>query len=457
MKRLMYLISMLVVAGYAFGQDVNVVSAFKYYNDQYPDLAKQAIDKAIQNEGSAKEARTWFYRGNIYLQVNSVAHMTDFLKKGLDKEAVKQRLGEPSGGIRNYKKLEDGEKWSYSFELVIYFSKGLVDSWDYPNEALYRSLDDGKTLDVAYEAYQKSLAIDPEYKNFNISPMNAMMGLEAVAGSYFNAGVSAYTAENYKESMYNLERAVKVYDDLQKPNPELVYYTGVACLQTGDTAKAIDYYNRAIKMSYKDKLLYYNLVNIYLAQNNTEAAKKIIKIGREYHPADQDLLITEANIYLKTGEAGEAEAILLEAVKNDPTNANLYYVIGANYDNILNDTTSSTEAKDHAFEQAQVAYKKALELQPDYFDANFNIGVLLNNKAAEIFEYINNLSIDAEAEYNTGKEKATGYLKQAQPYLEKAYQINPKDRDTLILLKQVYLKTNNTEKFQEVNKLLNEL
>lgn len=457
MKKLFLLMAMIGIAQYAIGQGGTLVaSALSFYSANYPEKAKEAIDKAILDDKATSEAKTWFYRGNIYLQINSVAHMTDGLAKGVKKEDVKLRLGDPSF-VRNYKKLEDGEKWSYNFDLVIYFSKGVVDSWEYPNEALYRSLDNGKTLDIAYESYQKSLKIDPEYMLATISPMNAMMGLEAVAGSYYNAGISAYTNNNFKEAQYNLERAVLVYNDLKRPNPELIYYTGVACLQAGDTVKALEYYNRAAKMEYKDKLLYYNMVNIYLGQNNIEAAKKIIKIGRGYHPEDQDLLITEANIYLKTGEAKAAEEILLEAIKNDPSNPDLYYVIGANYDNILNDTNTTKEARDHAFEEAQTAYKKALELKPDHFEVNFNLGVLLNNRAAEILTEISNYDLSRTADYDAGKEKAMNLLKMAQPYLEKSQSLNPKDRDTLILLKQIYLKTNNTEMYKKTDELLRAL
>ncbi len=75
------------------------------------------------------------------------------------------------------------------------------------------------------------------------------------------------------------------------------------------------------------------------------------------------MLITEANIYLKTGESKEAEKILLKALEKDPTNAQLYYVVGANYFNITIDSTATKEEKQHAFEEAQKAYAKAIELK----------------------------------------------------------------------------------------------
>ena len=337
-----------------------VLSAYDYYRHQQVAKAKEYIDKGYQDPKYSGEANTWMYRGNIYLQVSIAAHLTDALHKGMTLEEVKRMLGEPIS-IRKYKKLENGSKLSFGFDLIVYLENDKVDSWDYPNAALYKSLDDGHSLEVAYESYQKSLEIDPKFTNIQISPMNAMMGLEQVAGSFYNSGIIAYGNKNYKEAQYNLEHALTTYKALNKTDPELTYYTGVACISAGDTTKALQYYNQAVNQGYQDKLLYYNLTNIYLGKNMIPGAKQAIAKGREYHPEDQDLLIMEANIYLKTGEAKKAEAILLEAVKRDPTNANLYYVVGANYDNILNDTLNSKEVRDHAFEQAQEAYKKAIE------------------------------------------------------------------------------------------------
>ncbi len=453
MRKLFLTMAVLIATQALFAQNAEVVSAFNAYRDEMPDKAKAHIDKAITDPKTAGEAKTWYYRGNIYLQIDIAAHYTDALKKGMTGDEVKKVLGEPLTQ-RRYRKLENGEKWTYNFELIVYFSNGKVVSWEYPNAALYKSLDDGKTLETAYEAYQKSLEIDPKYVNIQLSPMNAMMGIQKVADAYFNKGYNDYLNKNYKSSQYNLEHALRTYKQVGKEDPQLVYYTGVACLAAGDTASALNYYNKAVKMGYKDKLLYYNMVNIYLAQNKIKEAKEIIKKGREYHPDDQDLLITEANIYLKAGESREAEKILLKAIERDPKNAQLYYVVGANYDNIINDSTSTQEIKDNAFEQAQKAYKKAIELDPNYFDANFNMGVLLNNKAAAIMTYVSNLPIDKEKEYQEGKAKALEFLKQAKPYLEKAHELQPKDHDTMILLKQIYMKTNNTEMFKKISEEL---
>ena len=54
-------------------------------------------------------------------------------------------------------------------------------------------------------------------------------------------------------------------------------------------------------------------------------------------------------------------------------------------------------------------------------------------------------------EYNKQKEIAEGLLAKARPYLEKSHQIDPKDYNTLLMLKLVYSRLNELEKLNEVN------
>jgi hypothetical protein len=45
----------------------------------------------------------------------------------------------------------------------------------------------------------------------------------------------------------------------------------------------------------------------------------------------------------------------------------------------------------------------------------------------------------------------------ALPYLEKAYELDPNDYNTLLSLKQLYAKTNQTDKYKVINEKLKAL
>ena len=65
------------------------------------------------------------------------------------------------------------------------------------------------------------------------------------------------------------------------------------------------------------------------------------------------------------------------AAEQDPTNEILWYSLGSVFDNLGNT------------EEAEVAYLKALKVNVDYFDANYNLGALYFNQAVQAINKAN--------------------------------------------------------------------
>lgn len=449
MKKNIILLTLLFISILAVNaQDSKVVSAFNYYKYRQPAEAKKTIDEAILDPKSAKEAKTWLYRGNIYLLVYRMAHYTDGLVKGMTLADIELKYGKAEN-IKNYKKLPNGSKISYDFELVIYLSDNKVDSWDYPGVDIYKSLDDGNALKTSYESYQKSIELDPNYYNEFCDIQVAMLGLGMVGDSYYNKGIDSYNNKKYKDAFSDFEMAIKIYQITGKSDENLVYYAGLSAEISSDTAKAIENYSSLVKSKAKKLEAYANLANIYLNQNKVNKALEVIKKGREMDPKNLTLLKSEANIYLKEGKTTEAKNVITLALEQDPNNYMMHFAIGTLYDKIINDTTKSQEDKDQALSIAIEAYNKAIAAKPDYEDAYFNAGTLYNNRAAEVYSIAKNLPL-GDANYDVLIEKGNKLLTLGIPYLEKAHEINPKEKNTLILLKNAYVQTKNTEKYKEV-------
>jgi len=49
------------------------------------------------------------------------------------------------------------------------------------------------------------------------------------------------------------------------------------------------------------------------------------------------------------------------------------------------------------------------------------------------------------------KEKADKLLETSLPYLQKAHEINPSDRNTMISLKEIYTRLKKYDKLKEIN------
>jgi tetratricopeptide (TPR) repeat protein len=102
-------------------------------------------------------------------------------------------------------------------------------------------------------------------------------------------------------------------------------------------------------------------------------------------------------------------------------------------------------------EEALAAYKKAIELRPDYYDANFNVAVAYYNKAADIFKAANNLDLKDYQKQGPAMEKeAKGYMEKALPYLEKTYELKPEELIVIETLQAVYTRLGMNDKAMEM-------
>lgn len=450
MKKILFILTMVITANVIMAQSNVVASAYGYLKNGMPDKAKDEIDKAILNEATKLEAKTWFYRGNIYLQLFTFSHMTDGIEKGVSGEEVVRRLGEPISK-RNYKKIENGERWYYNFDLLVIMSNNKVDSYEFPGEANYKAKDNGKLLESAYDSYKETIKLDPKFFKIELNPQNAEIGLDRVAKFFYNNGVEQFQAKKIEDALYSFEYAERIFSELGSSDDNLTLYTGYSAESLNDTAKAISYYSKLVENKTDNANLYMSLAYLYIGKNNIDKALEVIKAGRAIIPENQNLLLTEANIYLQSDNAKEAEIILKQAAAKDPENAQLRFAIGANYDKMVNDSSSTPEAKEKAFENGKASYIKALELKADYFDAAYNLGAMLNNKAAILITDANNLPLSESEKYDSKMKEATNLLLEAKPYLEKCHSLDANDRNTMIMLRGIYQQTKDMENLKMIN------
>ena len=69
MKKFVFTIGLVTLVTLSMAQRKELSNAYNHYSNKYWSRAKTAIDKAAEHEDTKNDARTWFYRGNIYLQI----------------------------------------------------------------------------------------------------------------------------------------------------------------------------------------------------------------------------------------------------------------------------------------------------------------------------------------------------------------------------------------------------
>lgn len=336
-------------------------------------------------------------------------------------------------------------------------TKTMAKAWYYRGliyQAIYKHKTfgnlDSNPPSVAFASYQKSLELDA--KSEFVDDINLRIGMIA-----FYKGIEDYKIKNYAAAFSAFEFVVN-----KNPNDTLgLLYAAYSAEYAKNGEKAIVHYKKLMEMNYKDlepnkTSIYLELALIYKRElKDTTKALEYITLGRQKYPDANNLIREEANIYLQTGKNQEAINALELAITKTPDDSTLHLVLAGVYDNLaVSYRTKDSMKADAYFSKAETTYKKAIQLNPNFFEAYFNLGAMYFNRGAEIANAANNLT---DAEYNKAKMRADEKLREALPYLEKAFDMNPKDKNTLISLRQLYVRIGETEKYNKVKAILDEL
>lgn len=296
-----------------------------------------------------------------------------------------------------------------------------------------------KPFEKALEGFRKAKQMEKEGSTYYTF---ADQKVQEVWANSINQGATMYQNQDY-------EKAMEMFDvaKMALPKDTTAYiYGGISAQQSGNMEQAAENYAYLIdSLDYKSEDFYNSLIYIYTAENkDDEKALKYMRKAQEAFPENGDYLTREVNMLLTEENYEEAKDKLAQAIEKDPSNAMLYYNQGYMYEQV--------DEKEKAVE----SYKKAIEIDPQYYDANFNLGAYFYNQAAEILSEANNM--DLKEYQKRGKEiedNAKVYFEKALPYLEKSRELKPDDEKVLTTLQTVYTRLGMDEKAEEVQTKLN--
>lgn len=310
---------------------------------------------------------------------------------------------------------------------------------------------DPDPMGKALESYKKATEFDEkkEYTEDIFAKVNWQRN------NYFNQAVDFYGKKDYKNAMLCFDKSYAALAAINIPDTLSLFYAATCATMANDRNQAKKYYIDLLKLKAKQVTIYVSLSELYRVDKDSSAALAVIREGQKMYAGNMQLFLAETNIYLTFGNTKKALSNLEAAAKKDSANPSIYYALGTIYNKLTDDTTLKADVRDDMFNRAAEAYKKAIQLRPDYFDAVFNIGALYVNKFVYYDDKAKNLPLDAEAEFKTLSAKADSYLETAIPYLEKAVELQPTDLSTLNSLKQIYIRQKNTEKVKAINEKIN--
>ncbi len=395
MKKLSFIIALLLCVNISFAQKGKVTSAVSFFTQGKLDKAKELIDEAIGHENCVNWAKAYMVRGQIY-------------------QAIFETQDE------NYKKLASDP------------------------------------LSVAWESFQKVIQLDEKKKfekDLKAQYANLVIDFTNQGVICYNQGMKTDDIKDFKDAVNNFKRVLEINESplgTQKVDTTVIYNAGVAAHKAGDLDEAIKFYKKSLELNYEAGKIYAMVANILLGQSRAaneagdsvtgkakqEEAVKFLHEGHELYPDDNYMLVELINYYLMGDTPAKAEEFLDAAIKQEPNKAEYYRAKGSLYEKL------------NQPDNAEKMYIKTLELNPNDFFAQYNLGNIHLNRVIEHHKVVQEI-VDAK-EYNAELDKVMAEYEAVVPYFEKALELKSDDKNTLTTLKELYFRLRTKDKvYQE--------
>lgn len=432
MKTISFIFLGMAICLQAEAQNSKVTSA-KMHLDSYAtqqdtselSAAKAAIDEAALNDKSKDEPKMYLYRGEIYLAYFGV-RLSNLVSKSI------------LAGVKDAAKAKAEAYTNIDTNAICIAANSFI-----------------KVIQLAPSDYYAQEARQPE----NLSG-TCLIHLE-------NKALREYYAQRYSTSLALYKKVLLIYNVLNRTDSTYKQNMAMAATSAesaGNTASALAYYQQLISLNYGGAAPYRSLATMFLKQNDSAKAWEYIEKGRTQYPSDLNLIITETNFYILKHDYEKAESnlgVTIKKIEESPDRdknksllASLYSNLGGIYDRKANpkDAQGNDLPKpadyDSLFVKADSNYSKALGINPNDFDILFARGALYFNRAVPITKQANDLPLNATDKYNKLMDQAKVYFLKAQPYFERAYNVNPNDAANANALKQIYANTSQNDKLE---------
>lgn len=319
-----------------------------------------------------------------------------------------------------------------------WFYRGVIYQ-DMIGNPIYGKMTDETTPNIVLESYEKTIELDGKDGEFGKQVPERK---EQLYGQVLNQAVEFHNNQDWVNAIEKYKLASKV----MPTDTTSVLYAAYAATANKDYPAAVGFYDQLIGMGHKTEDVYKNKIQLLQAtEASEEEVMNTLAAGLKEHPNSVYMMQEELRYYLKNDRGEEAMQKLDKAIAADPNNASLLAVKG----NLL-------ERKNDV-EGATATYKKAIEIEPNNFDANYNLGVLHFNKGAEV----NNKA--AKLDYATYQKKGKAFEAEAKkhyqaalPFFEKALEIQPKDQATMQNLMKLYTRLDRKTDADKISAMMNE-
>lgn len=287
---------------------------------------------------------------------------------------------------------------------------------------------------ISVESFKKSKSLD---ESGSLEGETALYLLN-LTNIFYQKGADGFRSSDFESAIVNFKQAFNIAEMDGRFDTVAAFNVGMSGVYSDKPEIAAEYMSKCIDVNFMDPRVYLFYSRAEKQMGDTLKAFEILAQGRDIFPEENSLQLEQAQLFLETGQNDKLVNSLKESIEADPTNPNLYRVLGQTYENIGDE------------ENAILYYKKAVEIDPEFGDAIFNIGAIYVNRASNLYAEANDLPFEETEKYEKLKGEADRNLQEALPYLEKSLALNPNDEIVIGALKEAYANLKMNDKLKEL-------
>ncbi len=399
------LASAILISASTFAQKDQIKAAEKALKNGNSAEAKSFLMQAeplLSNATEAEKAQYNFVKGNALLDlasknVDADANQSEAAKAFKDVISIEKASGKPkysdpaSASLLTIKNklinsaIEEGTNKNYSLAASKLYAAYELDTTDL--EKLYYAANyavNGKDYDAAFNYY-----------------------LELKTKKFTGEGEAFYAVnkESKKEESFNTKQERDIFvkgGSHESPRDE--------------------------KIPSKKGEIYKNIALILIEKGKTEEAKAAITEAVAENPDDTNLLLSEADIYLKANDLVTYKKKISAVLEKNPDNADLIFNLGViSYNN-------------KEIVEAEKFYTRVIAINPKYANAYLNLAILKLDAEKGLIDKMNKLSTSTSdmKKYDVLKKQRDDVFKSAIPYLIKVVELDENNVEASKTLLNVY-------------------
>lgn len=211
------------------------------------------------------------------------------------------------------------------------------------------------------------------------------------------------------------------------------YYQALVKWQKGDNESAIKYFALARSLGYTKKESYdYALVCMSTIDDDAGLILLAREAYNKFGVSDPQYVRILINDNINNKQYDKANVMLDQVIAVNDSDAEIFNLKGIVVEH------------EHDIAQAFPYYKKCIELNPDNIQGLFNVGRYYYNEATNVpdkFPKLSGRKLD---------EKAMPLYREAMPYMEKVYSLDPTNQDARNALRTIYYRLREGKKLKQI-------